>query len=276
MKNILKILFFVCFIQAIFCSGEDYYTITVQEGGLSSDGCTDITSFVFYIKVITSGFLEPYTFPMFLQNPSYAFATCTIPATQEGEQFITCVIDTTIFALYAGYQVTLPATLTSSSISIEQWENVGGYTLELKTDCLVPNAAYSFEPDSGSTFNFEYYNEKGNPVISHYGTFTSLEYSKNYLTETESQFFLSVNYYSDEKLKQANCEIDAYNLNSGDPVDKIFCEVEGKEAIFFPTWAKETTTVDIPYYIGVNLYGKVNLLGSYLKISALLLLSLLF
>ena len=275
MKNILKTLFFICFIQAIFCSGEDYYTITVQEGGLSSVGCPDITSFVFYIKVITSGFVEPYTFPMFLENPSYAFASCTIPITQEGEQYITCEIDTTKFALYAGYQVTLPATLTSSTIKIENWGYVGGLSFTLSTDCVI-QAAYLFEPDSQSTFNFEYYNEKGNPIVSHYGTFEELGINKNYLTESESQFYVYPYYYSDEQLKQAYCEIYSYNLNSADPVDKILCEVEGHEAIFFPTVAQESTSSTNPIFIRLNLLAKINLLGSYLKISALLLLSLLF
>ena len=257
MKIISSIFFCYILIHAIFCSEEEGFIITFQKDGLVTYDCSpDPLKYIFGMKVITSGFVKPFEFTLYLENPSYAYASCVVPITTEGDNYISCEIDTTIFPLYPQNKITFRQTLTSSTISIEGWEeNVGLHYFLLNNYC--------------------------GPVVSAYGIFSDLSGTpKNYLTKTEDYITYTFQpyYFSDGKISQAYCEVNVPNTNSEDVEDKISCVVQGeKEAILFYTTALELTEqTDNKKLVQVNILDQVSLNGSYLKLTGLLLLSLLF
>ena len=279
MKIISSIFFCIILIHAIFGSEEEGFIITFLKDGLINKGCTNnALKYSFSMKVITSGFVKPFEFKLYLETPSYAYATCTVPITTEGDNYIDCEIDTTIFPLYADYKITFRESLTSSTISIEGWEeNVGLHYFLLNNYCGPSPFTYSFNQDQNSKFYIDYYNSNGFPVVSAYGIFKEVSGTpKNYLTETEDYITYTFQpyYFSDGELAQAYCEVYVPNTNSEDPGDKISCVVQGeKEAILFYTTALESTDNKL---FQVNILDQVSLNGSYLKLTGLLLLSLLF
>jgi hypothetical protein len=283
MKIISSIFFCYILIHAIFCSEEEGFIITFQKDGLVTYDCSpDPLKYIFGMKVITSGFVKPFEFTLYLENPSYAYASCVVPITTEGDNYISCEIDTTIFPLYPQNKITFRQTLTSSTISIEGWEeNVGLHYFLLNNYCGPSPFAYSFNQNQNSKFYIDYYNSNGFPVVSAYGIFSDLSGTpKNYLTKTEDYITYTFQpyYFSDGKISQAYCEVNVPNTNSEDVEDKISCVVQGeKEAILFYTTALELTEqTDNKKLVQVNILDQVSLNGSYLKLTGLLLLSLLF
>jgi hypothetical protein len=279
MKIISSIFFCIILIQAIFGSEEEGFIITFQKDGLTTYDCLlNPLKYSFTMKVITSGFEKPFDFILYFETPSYAYASCRVPITTEGDNYIECEIDTTIFPLYPQNKITFRQTLTSSTISIEGWEeNVGLHYFLLNNYCGPSPFTYSFNQDQNSKFYIDYYNSNGFPVVSAYGIFKEVSGTpKNYLTETEDYITYTFQpyYFSDGELAQAYCEVYVPNTNSEDPGDKISCVVQGeKEAILFYTTALESTDNKL---FQVNILDQVSLNGSYLKLTGLLLLSLLF
>lgn len=271
---ISSILFFAFLIQASLGSDEEGFIINFQENGLLSDGCLNSINFEFQMKVITSGFTQPFQFNLTFSSPSYLLAFCTVPISTEGYNFITCYIDTTIFPLYKENKIIFPDTLYSSVISIEGWEtNVAGSSITLNSYCGPSSFTYVYDQNEDSKFFIEYYNTAGNPVVSNYGSFK--DYSQNYLKETEDYITYAFQpyYYSDGEIHNAYCEVYVPNTNSAED-HKISCEVKGTdEAFFFYTTAIEETDHN---YVQVNILGNVSLDGTYLKLTGLLLLALLF
>ena len=110
--------------------------------------------------------------------------------------------------------------------------------------------------------------------MSNYGSFKKLPPS-NYLKESEDYVTYTIRpyYYSDGIIDKAYCKVYIPNTNSAED-HIISCEVKGKdEAFFFCTTAREETDNEL---FLVNIYGNVHLDGTYLKLTGLLPLTLLF
>ena len=278
MKIISSIFFCVILIHAILCSEEEGFIITFQKDGLITYDCLDNPlKYHFVMKVITSGFVDPFDFKLYFESPSYAYASCRVPITTEGDNYIDCEIDTKIFPLYAQNKITFRQSLTSSTILIEGWEeNVALHYFELNNYCGPSPFLYRFDQSTDSKFYIDYYNSNGYPVVSAYGIFKDLSGTpRNYLTGTEDTYSFNPYYFSDGEIAQAACEVYVSNTNSEDSEDKISCVVQGeKEAIFFYTTAAELE--DNNRLVQVNVLDQVRLNGSYLKLTGLLLLALLF
>ena len=116
MKIISSIFFCAILIHAIFGSEEEGLIITFQKDGLISLDCFDNPlKYRFRMKVITSGFVEPFPFKLYLKVPSYAYASCIVPIITEGDNYIDCEIDTTIFPLLLQSRIEFRESLNSST-----------------------------------------------------------------------------------------------------------------------------------------------------------------
>ena len=108
MKSIFSLIALVCFIQLSF-SLSDIPTITILQNGIirnmsicmkSTKGKSKGKSgFTFYIWVSNEGFSNIYQFKMLLEEPSYAFATCSAEPRYATRSTMECYIDTGMFPL---------------------------------------------------------------------------------------------------------------------------------------------------------------------------------
>ena len=112
MKSILSLIALAYLIQ-FSLSETEVPSVKILEDGIIADFtlCTadenQKTKLSFSIAVTTEGFEKPYTFKMGLAEPKFAYAECTVGekepeqtrSTSEAE-YMDCVVDSTLFAIY--------------------------------------------------------------------------------------------------------------------------------------------------------------------------------
>lgn len=279
MKIMFSLFFIACLISAIF-SSTDSYKIQFK-GDLKFYGCTtdlannDIYGFQF--SATTSGFTKDQTFKVLLEDPSYMFAQCQVPTSEEGvSATIVCPIYAQYFPLLEPKIIKIPAELTifdnENPIEVEGWKEAA--TFEMK-ECF-PKFSYEFNQGENVAFSVAEL-EDGTKILTSTGSFSPLVENKQ-LTSGD-QYLINPLVFVDSGYDFIECNIIPFNeVNGGE--DQISCKVKGtKKVVFFPT----ITTIDLlensPELIKLNIYKEVSLsketsYGSFVKYSSLLLLSL--
>ena len=286
MKNIHLIFFFVCLIPTIFNSSDDYY-ISVASGINTPQCITDtygLLKFQFSFYASTSGLTTKDVIVIQLAYPDYAIVQCYAQlATQEGGlDTITCSIDVANFPLFEDpFTYALPTHLDSAmligrdyGVYIEKWDEFIGKTPNLVNPNCYPTYIGSFTNNQNSPIDVVN-DELGVKHLYAKGSFDYpyLNANQNYLTSSDPICEFSTYMYVDTFFDYYNCQVYETDetVNSGDYT--LHCAVEGvKKAMFFPTLSYSGTEKK---YILVNIYGEVDLSGTFAKLSGLLLLSLL-
>ena len=216
-----------------------------------------------------------------LANPNYAAAEFEplISIKKDALDVITCAIDVANFPLLnEPYTYSLLAHLDSVELNgygykvyIENWDELIGKNRNIENkDCFVQNK-YTFTQNKDEPIYVKI-DKNGSKHLYVKG---SLDY--NFSKEKENSIFKFHIYdFTDSYFSNLECHI--YDLdktkNSSDYI--IDCHIYGdnKKGILFPTLSTLSSDLNEGYIL-INIYGKVDLSGDFIKLSLLLLLSLL-
>ncbi len=299
MKSILSLIALLYLIQ--YTSSEtDVPSVNVLEDGIVGDftACSvpeKTNKLKFSISVSTEGFTEPYKFNMLLEEPSYAFASCTVGAKSESTrstaetEYMDCEIDVAMFPLY-NTKVSLKTSYGGDGkFEVVGWEDVIGKANVVKDYSSSEDGCY---PVSLFTFKPEKFNDtcvEGKNDISITG---------GYAGEFKSTFNLELVYFlvDEGNYKGVSCTLSEPSESNSSDLE-LKCTVEGiKTMQFFDTTAYDKTTGE---YVWISPSEKFVLKdcsnpgpepgpepgpgpeptptsSSFIKLSALLLLCLLF
>lgn len=268
--KIFSYLFLFCLAQIVFSKTEDYY---IQPNGpLVANDCFQDQEgnykYGFYFSAMTSGFPLGDKFYITLDEPKHAFVECIVnPVTEETVQLIACNAQAAFFPLFDIRSIVVPSVINLEKekqyIQIENWK---GGEVELHEACYLP-FTYEFTQNKDEIFTVidlaDGYDTK---TLSGYGSFQPV-YTNNKLTSTD--YIIRPSVILDNEYKNIDCTISP--ANSGE--DLIECTFTGKDrVIFFPTMAIEK---NLGEYVRFNVEQEVSLYGSFIKLSSILLLSLL-
>lgn len=295
MKSILSLITLVYLIQYI--SSEDLPSITIQQDGIVNEFTlcnTDKNTkkeFRFSISVSTEGFTQPYEFNMPLAEPNNAFASCIVGeesseqtrSTSETE-YINCLVNTTIFPLYktkVSLQKDYPG---DGNFELVGWEDAFGKDnvitdfTEGEVDGCYPTCQISFKPSE-------------NLVDTCVENGHSISIKGEYAGEIKGTLNFPVYYLVEEnKYRGAYCTLSKVSESNASDLE-LKCTVKDiKTMKFFDTIAYDETAET---YVWISSSVKYELkdcsnpqpdpepdptpsFSSFIKLSVLLLLSLLF
>ena len=277
MKSILSLIALLYLIQ--YTSGVP--SVTVLEDGIIADftkcsaGETNINQLNFSISVSTEGFTEPYKFNMLLEEPNYAFASCTVGAKPESTrstaetEYMDCIINVAIFPLYKT-KVSLKTNYGGDgSFEVKGWEDVIGKANVVQDYSSEEGGCY---PVSQFTFKPEKFADtcrEGKNDISITG---------EYAGEYKSAFNLEVVYLADEgkKYEQVPCTLSEPSESNSSTLE-LKCTLEGIKTIqLFDTTAYDETAKEYVWFSPSDQFKLKDCASSFIKLSALLLLCFLF
>jgi hypothetical protein len=281
MKRIHLIFFFICLIPTIFNSSDDEYSIIVRSE-INTPQCYTQSPFVYVLfsfYATVNGISESDRFIIYLKEPNYVSAECsaTISPQDSGLDTINCFINTVHFP---SDTYILPSDLKSAYlagtnyvITIENWANlIGAKPTIVNPSCYVKYAG-SFIRNKDVPVNV-LIDDYGYRHLYATGSFDYSNANQNYLTSSDPVDCVIQSYlYVDQKFNYYECDIyiPDETVNSGDYTMECIIKDGKKTALFFPTFSLSTDNE----YIYSDIYGEVDLSGTFAKLSGLLLLSLL-
>ena len=165
MKSILSLIALAYLIQ-FSLSETEVPSVTILEDGIIADftSCAadenQKTKLSFSIAVTTEGFENAYTFKMGLAEPKFAYAECTVgekesePTRSTSEtEYMECVVDSTLFAIYNTKVSLLTNYGGDGTFEMLGWAEVFGtnnvvvdYTSGDVDGCYPKNCTLSFTP----------------------------------------------------------------------------------------------------------------------------------
>lgn len=274
MKKINLVVFLFAFLfQTIFSSSENY--VVTIEGFENIIECKPyqndvVYGFNFFAK--TEGFKAEYTyFKFLLGNPDYAYANCAIPPSNEQTQIIQCFISASLFPLFGRTNFFLPKDIqifdNEIEIYLENWSILSGSEINIVTECFVEYDYMYAVSETEPYYVSE--NEDGTKMVSTQGSFSDMQ--SNRLGSTDIEYRVQFYAFVDTGFELITCLIYPYS-NGGE--DEINCIINGqKKVVFFPTIAAENQALN--RYIRMNMHREVSLLGSFIKLTGMIFLSLL-
>lgn len=273
MKKINLVVFLFAFLfQTIFSASEN--NVVTIEGYENFIGCQTYQNDIVYgfvFKAKTEGFKADYTYFRFLLGaPDYAYAECAIPASNEDTQLIQCFILASVFPLFGITKFILPQNIqifgNTEEIYLENWSILSGLEINIGTECFVEYDYMYAVNDEAPYYVTE--NEDGTKMVSTQGSFSEIQNNRlGNGVEYRVEFYAFV----DTGFTPITCLIYPYS-NGGE--DEINCIINGyKKVVFFPTIAAEKTILN--KYIRMNMYREVSLVGSFIKLTGMIFLSLL-
>lgn len=282
MKSILSLITLAYLIQFSF-SSSDIPTVTVLEDGIATFNCLlDKTTslFQFSILVETEGFTSPHEFKMRLEKPNYMFATCTVGnketavrSTSE-EEYIDCEIDTSMFPIYGPTEVALLKNFEGDgTFVLNGWETVIGKNNVVETyvkeeDGCFQDYRITFNPN-GDFFD-QCTDQPGEHIFSVTG-------------ETEGNVMGELNFVAwflvaGEKYRGGVCRLAPPSDTEANSSDlELTCKVEASQTLqFFDTLPYDQVADEYVRIFTSEKFGLKDCFSTFTKLSALLLLSLLF
>ena len=288
MKSILSLIALAYLIQFSF----SLPSVTVQEGGIIADftKCDETkTKFSFSIEVKTEGFDKEYTFLMPLAEPILALAECTVGKKEESTrstaetEYMDCVVDTLKFAIYQTKVTLLADYAGDGNFELSGWADVIGknnlvvdYTSGDVDGCNIDAPVY-FKPGEDLVDTCA---EDGKHEISVKGVFQG--------TLPNPLSFMTWYSVGKNQYESSTCTLQAASAESQDAELKCTVKKEAKTLQFFETIPYEETAKQ---YVWIMTSKQFNLkdcgkpepepepkpsFSAYIKLSGLLLLSLLF
>lgn len=283
MKSILSLIALAYLIQFSF----SLPSVTVQEGGIIGEftDCAETKAkFSFSIEVKTEGFDKEYTFAMPLAEPNLAFAECTVAKKEEETrstaetEYMECVVDTLKFAVYKTKVSLLADYAGDGNFELLGWKDVIGKNNLVVDYTGTPDGCYpdgvplSFTPSEDLVDTCA---EDGKHEISLKGTIIGdLPNPLSFVT----WYSVGKNEY-----ESSTCTLKAVSAESKDAELKCTVKKEAKTLQFFETIPYEETAKQ---YVWILPSKQFNLdcgkpepkpsFSAYIKLSGLLLLSLLF
>lgn len=284
MKSILSLIALAYLIQFSF----SLPSVTVQEDGIIPDftNCLEKTKLTFSISVKTEGFDKEYKFAMPLAEPNLAFAECTVAKKEEEPtrstaetEYMECVIDTLKFAVYKTKVSLLADYAGDGNFELLGWKDVFGknnlvadFTSGEVDGCYPPDVPLSFTPSENLDDTCA---EDGKHEISLKGTIIGdLPNPLSFVT----WYSVGKNEY-----ESSTCTLQAASAESKDAELKCTVKKEAKTLQFFETIPYEEKAQQ---YVWILPSKQFNLdcgkpepkpsFSAYIKLSGLLLLSLLF
>ena len=280
MKSILSLIALAYLIQFSF-SSSDIPTVTVLEDGILPPTCLldQINSlFKFSIPVQTEGFTAPHEFKMLLETPGYIFATCTVGyketevrSTTE-EEYMDCEIDTSMFPIY-GTSVTLSKNYGGDgTFELNGWDTVIGKKNVVITyvgdDGCYQDYRITFTPN-GDFFD-QCTDQPGEHIFSVTGTGAG-----EFMGELN---FVAWFLVAGEKYRGGVCRLAPPSETEANTSDlELTCKVEAFQTLqFFDTLPYDQVAGQYVRIYPSEKFGLKDCFSTFTKLSALLLLSLLF
>ena len=279
MKSILSLIALAYLIQFSISSSDP--TVTVLGDGIATFNClSDQTSSVFQFSILvqTEGFTSPYEFKMLLEKPSYVFATCTVGnketavrSTSE-EEYMDCQIDTSMFPMYDTEVALLKDYRGDGAFVLNGWDTVIGQN----------NVITKYEGDVGC---YHAYTKSFNPNGDFFDQCTDQpgEHIFSVTGTGAGDFTGELNFVAwflvaGEKYRGGVCRLappSETEVNSSDL--ELTCKVEASQTLqFFDTLPYDQTADTFVWIYPSVKFELKDCFSTFTKISALLLLSLLF
>ena len=278
MKSILSLIALLYLIQ--YTSSEtDVPSVTVLEDGIVPDftkcGVPEKTNqFKFSISVSTEGFTKPYTFTILLEEPSYAFASCTVGEKPESTrstsetEYMDCVIDVAMFPLYGTKVSLLKEYNGDGTFEVKGWQDVIGKANVVQDYSseggCYPESLFTFKPEKFADTCVE-----GKNAISITG---------GYSGEFKSTFNLELVYFLVDggNYKGVPCTLSEPSESNTSDLE-LKCTVGGTKTIqFFETTAYDETAKEYVWITRSEKFSLKDCSSTFIKLTGLLLLCLLF